>query len=107
MPDTLHLDIERCSIELEKNLSKNVFHLDLTKVRFTLYQKAKDLIKSKKSVKYVYVAVNCRLKIEFEGNNAKQVIIFSSELLDLNDQENKAGVLGHGAEETNVENVKI
>ena len=42
-----------------KNLSKNGVHLYLTKERFTLYQKARDLVKSKKLVKYLYVHVNC------------------------------------------------
>ena len=34
-----------------KNLSKNGVHLDLTKERSTLYQTARDLVKSKKFVK--------------------------------------------------------
>ena len=41
-----------------KNLSENGVHLDLTKEGFKLYQKARDLVKSKKFVKYVYVDVN-------------------------------------------------
>ena len=84
-----------------KNVSKNGVHLDLTKERFTLYQKTRDLVKSKKFVKYVYVDVNCRVKVKFEINKES---FFSSisELLDLIDQQNNPGVLGHGAEETNV-----
>ena len=49
-----------------KKLSKNGVHLDLTKERFRLYQKARNLVKSKESVKYVYVDVSCRLKVKFE-----------------------------------------
>ena len=45
-----------------KNLHKDRVHLDLTKERFTLYQK------SKKFVKSVYVDVNCRLKVKFKNN---------------------------------------
>ena len=44
--------------ETRKNLSKNEVYLDLTKERFTLYQKARDMVKSKKSDKDVYVDVN-------------------------------------------------
>ena len=51
-----------------KHLPKNGVHLDLIKERFTLYQKARDLVKSKKFVKYVNVDVNCRLKVKFENN---------------------------------------
>ena len=51
-----------------KNLSKNGVHLDVTKERFTLYQKTRVLVKSKKFVKYLYVDVNCRLKVKFENN---------------------------------------
>ena len=47
-----------------KKVSKNGVH----KERFTLYQKARDLVKSKKFVKHVYVDVNCRLKVTFENN---------------------------------------
>ena len=62
-------------------------HLDLTKERFTLHQKARYLVK--KSVKKI---------------SSKIRIIFSSisELLDLTDQQNNPVVLGHGAEGTNV-----
>ena len=42
-----------------KNLSKNGVHLDLTKESFRLYQKARDLVKPKESVKYAYVDLNC------------------------------------------------
>ena len=42
-----------------ESLSKNGVHLDLTKVRFVLYQKAIDWVKAKKSMKYVYIDVNC------------------------------------------------
>ena len=68
-----------------KNLSKNGVHIHLTKERFTLYQKARDLVKSKKFVKYVYVDVNCRLKVKFE-NNKESIFKSISELLDLTDQ---------------------
>ena len=51
-----------------ESLSKNRVYLDLTKVRFVLYQKARDCIKAKKSVKYVYVDVNCWLKIKVRTN---------------------------------------
>ena len=51
-----------------KSLSKNELHHDLTRERFTLYQKTRDLIKSKKFVKCVYVDVNSRLKVKFENN---------------------------------------
>ena len=84
-----------------KNLSKNGVHLDLTKERFTLYQKARDLVKSKKFVKYVYADVNCQLKVKFE-NNKKSFFSSISELVDLTDEQNNPGVLGHGAEGTNV-----
>ena len=83
-----------------KNLSKDGVHLDLTKERFTLYQEARDLVESKKFVKYVYVDVNCRLKVKFENN--KELFFSSSELLDLTDQENKPAVFGHEAEGANV-----
>ena len=84
-----------------KNLPKNGVHLDLSKERFTLYRKARNLVKSKKFVKYVYVDVNCRLKIKFEINKES---LFSSinELLDLTDQGSNPGVLGHEAAGTNV-----
>ena len=84
-----------------KNLSKNGMHLDLTKERFTLYQKARDLVKSKKFVKYVYVDVNCPLKVKFE-NNKESFFSSISELFDLTDQESNPNVLGHGVEGTNV-----
>ena len=84
-----------------KNLSKNGVHLDLTKERFTLYQKARDLVKSKKFVKYVDVDVNCQLKVKFE-NNKESFFSSVSELLDLTNKQNNPGVLGHGAEGTNV-----
>ena len=84
-----------------KNLSKNGVHLDLTKERFTLYQKARDLVKSKKFVKYVDVDVNCQLKDKFE-NNKESFFSSVSELLDLTDKQNNPGVLGHGAEGTYV-----
>ena len=51
-----------------RNLSKYEVYLDLTKERFTLYQKARDLVKSKKFVNYVYVNVNCRLTVKSENN---------------------------------------
>ena len=51
-----------------KILSKNGVHRDKTKDRFTLYQKARDLVKSKKFVKYAHVDMNCRLKVKFENN---------------------------------------
>ena len=54
--------------QARKNLSKNVVHLDLIKERFTLYKNVKYLVKSIKSVKYVYVDVNSQLKIKFENN---------------------------------------
>ena len=87
--------------QARKSLSKNGVHLDLTNERFTLYQKAKDLVKSKKFVKYVYVDVNWKLKVKFE-NNKESFFSSISELLDLNDQENNPDVLGYGAEGTNV-----
>ena len=80
-----------------KKRSKNGVHLDLTKERFRLYQKARDLVKSKESVKYVYVDVNCQLKVKFE-NNKESFISSINELLDLADQENNPSVVGHGAE---------
>ena len=84
-----------------KNLSENGVHLDLTKEGFKLYQKARDLVKSKKFVKYVYVDVNYWLKVKFENNKA---LFFSPmrELLDLIDGQNNPGVLGHGSEGTYV-----
>ena len=84
-----------------KHLPKNGMHLDLIKERFTLYQKARDLVKSKKFVKYVYVDVNCRLKVKFE-NNKESFFLSISKLLGLTDEQNNPGVLGHGAEGTNV-----
>ena len=54
--------------QARKNLSKNGVHLDLIKERFTLYKNVKYLVKSIKSVKYVYVDVNSQLKIKFENN---------------------------------------
>ena len=84
-----------------KNLSKNGVHLDLSKERFTLCRKAKILVKSKKFVKYVYVDVNCQVKIKFE-NNRESFFSSINELLDLTDQEINPGVLGHEAEGTNV-----
>ena len=87
--------------QARKNLAKNGVHLDLTKERFRLYQKAKDLVKSKESVKYVYVDANCRLKVKFE-NNKESFFSSINELLDLTDQENNPSVLGHGAEGTNM-----
>ena len=87
-----------------KNLSKNRVHLDLTNETFTLYQKAKDLVRQKKFVQVVqdvYVDVNCRLKVKFE-NNKESFFSSVSELLDLNDQENNPDVLGYGSEGTNV-----
>ena len=54
--------------QARKNLSENPLHPDLTKERFTLYQKATDLVKSKKFVKYVYADVNCQLKVKLENN---------------------------------------
>ena len=77
-----------------KNLSKNGVHLDLNKHRFKLYQKARDLVKSKKFVKYPYVDVNCRLKVNFE-NNKESFFSSISELFHLTDEQNNAGVLGH------------
>ena len=50
--------------QARKSLSKNGLHLDLTKGRFKLHQKARDLVKSKKFVKYVYLDVNCQLKVK-------------------------------------------
>ena len=69
-----------------KNLSKNGIYFDLTKKRLTACQKARNLVKSKKFVKYVYVDVNCRSKVKFENN--KESFFFSSlsELIDLTDQ---------------------
>ena len=87
--------------QARKSLSKNGVHLDLTNERFTLHQKAKDLVKSKKFVKYVYVDVNWKIKVKFK-NNKESFFSSISELLDLNDQENNPDVLGHGAEGTNV-----
>ena len=84
-----------------KNLCKNGVHIDLTKERFTLYQKARDLVKWKIFVKYVYVDVNCRLKVKLE-NNKESFSSSMSELLDLTDQENNPGVLKHGPDGTNV-----
>lgn len=51
-----------------ESLSKNRLHLDLTKVRFVLYQEAIDWVKAKKSVKYVCIDVNCWLKINVRTN---------------------------------------
>ena len=62
--------------QARKNLPKNGVHLDLTQERFRLYQKAKDLVKSKESVKYVYVDVNCRLKVKFENNKQSFFFIY-------------------------------
>ena len=47
------------------------------------------------------VCRRCRLKVKFEN---KHELFFSSisELLDLTDEQNKSGVIGHGAEGTNV-----
>ena len=70
-----------------KKLSKYGVSLDLTKERFTLYQKARNLVKSKKFVKYVYVDVDCRLKVKVE-NNKESFFSSLNELLDLTDQEN-------------------
>ena len=84
-----------------KNLFKNGVHLDLTKERFTLYQKARDLVKSKKFVNYLYVDVKCQLKIKFK-NSQPSCFSCISELLDLTDQECNHGVLGYGAEGTNL-----
>ena len=39
--------------QARKRLSKNGVHLDLTKERLALYQKARDWVKLKKSVKHV------------------------------------------------------
>ena len=75
-----------------KNLFKNGVHLDLTKERFTLYQKARDLVKSKKFVNYLYVDVKCQLKIKFK-NSQQSCFSCISELLDLTDQECNHGVL--------------
>ena len=61
--------------------------LDLTQGRFELYQKVRDLVKSTKSVKYIYV----EYKLSIKNKILKQKgVIFSSisELLDLTDQEN-------------------
>ena len=95
----LHLDT--MFYRARKNLSKSGVHLDLTKDRFTLYQKARDVVKSKKFFKYVYIDVSCRLKVKFE-NNKESFFSAISELLDLIDQENNPIVLRHGAERTNV-----
>ena len=45
--------------------------------------------------------MNCRLKVKLE-NNKESFFSSISELLYLTDQENNPGVLGHGAEGTNV-----
>ena len=66
---------------------------------FTLYQKARDLIKSKQSGKYV--DLNYWLKVQFE-NNKESFFPSINELLDLTNQENNSGVLRNGAEGTNV-----
>ena len=84
-----------------KNLSKNGVHLDLTKQRFTLYQKTRDLVKSKTFIKYVYVDVNRGFKVKFE-NNKESFFSSISELLDLTDEQNNLGVLGQRAEGNNV-----
>ena len=74
-----------------KNLCKIGVHLDLTKGRFTLYQKARGLVKMKKFVKCV--------KLEYKKESFFSSI---SELFDLTDHENNPGILQHQAEGTNV-----
>ena len=73
--------------QARKNLSKNGVHLDLTKERFTLYRKARDLVKSKKFVRFVYVDVNCQLKVKCKNSKMnyligliKKVILVSSDM---------------------------
>lgn len=49
-----------------KGLFKNRMHLNLNKEGFALYWKVRDLVKSKKSVNYVYVDVSYQLNIKSE-----------------------------------------
>ena len=75
--------------------------LDLTQGRFELYQKVRDLVKSTKSVKYIYV----EYKLSIKNRIPKQKgVIFSSisELLDLTDQENN-----NDAHENEAEGAKV
>ena len=70
-------------------------HLYLTQERFTLHQKSRDLVKSKKCVKHVYDDENCLLKVKFE-NNKESIFSSISEFLDLTDQGNNPGVRWQG-----------
>ena len=75
--------------------------LDLTQGRFELYQKVRDLVKSTKSVKYIYVEYKLLIKNRIPKQKG---VIFSSisELLDLTDQENN-----NDAHENEAEGVKV
>ena len=73
-----------------KSLSKNELHLDLTKERFTLYQKTRDLVKSNK-------LLDLKLSSKITRNHFPSI----KKLLVLTDQENNPGVLGYGAEGAN------
>ena len=85
-----------------KDLSINRVQLDLTKDRYTLFQKAIDLTKSKKCIICVHTDVNCRLKVKFEKNRES---FFSSirELLDLTNEESYPSVIEHGAQGNNLD----
>lgn len=82
-----------------KSLCKTGVHLDLTKNRFSLYQKASDLVKSKECDIYLFVDVNCWLKVQIK-NSKESFFSFISELVDLTNQENNPYILKHGAGET-------
>ena len=62
--------------------------LDLTKSRYNLLKRANDHVKEVPSIKFCYADINCRLMVEFNDENQKD-IFFSSfdELRDIVDME--------------------
>ena len=46
-----------------KNLSKVKIRLDLSKYRYGILKKARDMVEQNNSVKFVYADINCRFKL--------------------------------------------
>ena len=62
--------------------------LDLTKSRYALLKRANDHVKEVPSIKFCYADVNCRLKVKFDDENQKDILISTfDDLRDFVDME--------------------
>ena len=68
--------------EIEKQCGYR-FRLDLTRDRHSLFKEARDLVKPRDEVSFVYSDVNCRLKVKFADNRAERFFNNIQELHDI------------------------